>query len=233
VVKRGPASSLAPGCKLLCLALISSAIFFSRPALTGFLALAAAALLRIEGIGFGALLQESAFVALFAAFSALLRFFGPTEEPLALLEASAVYGLRLLAAFLAGRLFYSSTRPSELRDSLTRITRRLRPLRGFDLGLGLSMIIGFIPLIFEEWASSREAARSRGLARRPRLSMQTIFMTAILRRLMLRAIATPEALVTRGWTIDRGLYKARWRSKDILASLSCSLVFVLSALRLV
>jgi energy-coupling factor transporter transmembrane protein EcfT len=193
-------------------------------------------LLLLSGLGPLRLLRDSGLVALFALFSAGLRFLGLPESMTAareILALSAAYGARLLAAFLAGRLFYATTSPSELRDAATRITRRLPILGRWDLGLALSLILGFIPLIFDEWKASLEAARSRGMPQRPGLGRQALFVAAFLRRLMLRAVAVPEALSARGWTRSRGLSPLRWSWRDSLASIACAGLTLAAALRLV
>jgi energy-coupling factor transporter transmembrane protein EcfT len=233
VARLGPVSSFDPACRLVCLALLSSASLFSGALFASLLAIVAVFLLVGEGLSPGSLLRESLFVAFFALLSAALRFVGQSHMDSSLVSDALLYGLRLLAAFLAGRLFYASTTVSELRDAATRITRLVPFARRMDIGLGLSMVIGFIPLVFEEWRSSLEAARSRGMARRQNLSRIAIVVTAFLRRLMLRAVATPEALVARGWTRDRGIAPSRWRARDTLALVVCSFLAIAAMLHVV
>jgi energy-coupling factor transporter transmembrane protein EcfT len=234
VARLGLASSLDPKCRLICLALVSSASFFSGALFAFFLAIAAILLLLGEGLRFAAILRDSTFIAVFSIFTSALRFIGPPQSSgPGLLEYMTAYGLRLLAVFLAGRLFYASTTASEIRDAVTRIARYLPVIRRFDIGLYLSMVIGFIPFIFEEWRNSLEAARSRGMPRRPRLSRISLLMTAFLRRLLLRAIAMPEALVARGWTRERGLAPSRWRMRDSITSLVCGILVIIATLHVV
>jgi energy-coupling factor transporter transmembrane protein EcfT len=228
------ASSLDPACRLICLALVSSASLFASAPFAAIVACGAVALLSLEGVGLARVLRESIFLLGFALFTGLLRMLGGDgADPAALALGSATYGLKLFAAFLAGRLFYASTRMSELRDAATRIVRLIPFLRRFDIGLSLSLVLGNVPLIFEEWRDSLEAARSRGLSRRPGIAAQARFLAAFLRRLMLRAIAIPQALVARGWSRDRYLAPSIWRLRDSLAMLACCLAFIGAALRLV
>jgi energy-coupling factor transporter transmembrane protein EcfT len=236
VARLGPAASLDPACRLLCLALVSSAALLGGPLLSLVLVLLFTLLLFWARLRPVALLREAAIVGLFALFSAALRLVGLADawtKPWEVLGESAGYGLRLLAAFLGGRLFYASTSASELRDATTRLCRKVPMVKRLDLGLVLSLILGFIPLIFEEWNSSLEAARSRGLARRPSLHRQALFMTAFLRRLMLRAVATPEALLARGLTRDRGLAPSAWKRRDSLISVGFAALLVAAALHAV
>jgi energy-coupling factor transporter transmembrane protein EcfT len=235
VPRRGPAASLDPACRLLCLAFLSSASLFASLPFAAAIALAAIVLLILEGMSPVSILRESAFVLVFALLTAALRLFGKegslAEE--AALTGSAIYGLKLLAAFLAGRLFYASTRPSELRDAATRIARRIPILRRFDIGLGLSLILGYIPLIFDEWRGSLEAARSRALPSRPGIVQQSRLLIAFLRRLMLRAVILPEALSARGWSISRGVAQSTWRVRDSVSLMLSIAIFFGALLRIV
>jgi energy-coupling factor transporter transmembrane protein EcfT len=174
-------------------------------------------LLRFSGIRVLKIMRESLFIVLFTGMNAALRLWGGLDgsiDPRTFANGSFVYFIRLFAAFLAGRLFYTSTNPSELRDAATRIARRIPFLRRMDLGMGFSLVLGYIPLIFEEWRDSRQAARSRGMSRRLNLRQQSFFITAFLRRLMLKAVELPQGLTARGWSYSRGLAPLRWRARD-------------------
>jgi len=234
--RHGPASSLDPSCRVICLALLSSASLFASAPLAAIIVLSLSSLLKLEGLRFASILRESTFILAFTLFTALLRAFSGTVElisPAAFALECSSYGLKLFAAFLAGRLFYASTSISELRDAATRITRRIPYVRRYDIGLSLSLVLGSIPLILEEWRDSLEAARSRGMAPRPSIAQQSRFLSAFLRRLILSAIVLPQALCARGWSGDRGLTPLRWRKKDSLAALLCCLALIGTTLRLV
>jgi len=246
VARRGIVSSLDPTCRLICLAFLSFASLLSGAVFAALLALAAIFLLLREGLRFRAILHDSAFIVSFTLFTAVLRFFGLSQSSghrlwgaessglsLVMINDMGAYGLRLFAAFLAGRLFYASTTASEVRDAGTRLARYIPFIAQLDIGLYLSMVIGFIPLIFEEWRNALEAARARGMPRRPKLSMLSLFVTAFLRRLMLQAVATPEALVARGWTRDRGVAPSNWKMRDSIAALACGLTAISAVLRFV
>jgi energy-coupling factor transporter transmembrane protein EcfT len=202
----------------------------------GIVSIAAVCLLIKGGQSPATILREAAIVGIFALFAAALRYVGPVWSRASSLAASgdiASYGARLLAAFLVGRLYYVSTGISELRDAATRMTRLAPIIRRWDIGLVLSMVLSFIPLIFEEWTKSREAARSRGMPRRPTMAAQALFIMAFLRRLMLRAVAIPEALIARGWTRNRGILPLRWRKRDSLSLLACALLLCAALLHIV
>jgi len=231
-----PVSSLDPACRLLCLALMTSAALFAPLAVALGIAFVEFALLALEGQRPSRIAREAAFLAIFIAFAGLLEcvdlraglaiaLSAPVETPL--------LGARLLAGYLGGRLYYASTSVSETRDAATRIARRLPGLSKADLGFAFSLILGFIPLILEEWKASLEAARSRAYGRSSGIRGAGLLVSAYLRRLMLRAVAAPEALVARGWNGERCVEATAWRSRDYAAALGCAALLVLLALRVV
>jgi energy-coupling factor transporter transmembrane protein EcfT len=229
-----PASSLDPACRLLCLALISSAALFAPLAAALTLAMALAALLALEGQTPLRILSEATFLLPFVAFAAILEavVVGPGfSVSLSVPVDAALLGARLLAGYLGGRLYYASTSVSETRDAATRIARRLPGLSRADLGFAFSLIMGFVPLIIEEWKASLEAARSRAYGRSSGIRGAGLFVAAYLRRLMLRAVAVPEALIARGWTGERGIERSAWRARDYLAAMCCAALLVLFALQ--
>jgi energy-coupling factor transporter transmembrane protein EcfT len=200
------------------------------------MALGAIILLILEGLSIATISRESAFILFFALTSALLRLLGRDTihfEPMAFISDSAIYLIKLLSAFLMGRLLYASMSLSELCDALTGIVRRIPILRRFDIGLGVSLVLGYIPLIFSEWRGSLEAARSRGLPKRPKLFQQASFLSAFLRRLMLSAVAVPEALIARGWNRKRGIAPINWKLRDTIVLLISCFCFGIALLRVV
>ena len=235
MARLGTVSSLDPASRLACLAFLSCSVLFAGPEFVFGLVVALVFLLVQEGLRLAKVIRESAFIIFFSLFTATLRYFGITEAGRIpdIIGEMGIYGIRLLAAFLSGRLLFAATTHSELRDTITRITRRIPWTRRLDIGMGLCMVVMFIPLIVEEWRDSVEAGRSRGMYRRLDLSRQGIFFAAFLRRLMLRAVATPEALVARGWTWDRGIVPLHWRARDSCAVVASGIFAIISALRIV
>lgn len=194
----------------------------------------------LEGLSIRKICREAWFVLVFALVVEGMKLLDGKKGvalDLRLALESGIYCLKLLAAFLSARLVYASTSLSELRDASTRIARRLPFGKKLDFGLALSLTIGYVPLIFDEWKASLEAARSRGMSPRPGLGILAHFLAhflaAFLRRLMIRAVVLPEALVARGWTQNRGVAESHWRRRDsctLVASLAC---LVLGLLRIV
>lgn len=229
-------SSLDPCSRLICLAVLTSAILLMGPAFTAVISAILLVILIWEGLPLRRAFRNITLVGLFSLLTAAIRFIGNSadlQNPIAVVEASLAFFLRLLSAYLEGRLLYATTSVSELRDATTRIIRRIPILRHVDIGLAFSLVICFIPLIFEEWAASLEAARSRGFPKRPGIARQSIVLAAFLRRLMLRAVATPEALFARGWTRDRSLAPLCWRKRDSVAMFICIVILCAAILRLV
>jgi energy-coupling factor transporter transmembrane protein EcfT len=217
--KRGPASHLDPSCRLACLALFSMSSILGSLPFVACLAFGFLILLIFSGLSLLKIMRETLFIFIFTGITAALRIWGSTLGSIdrgAVIYDSLIYFLRLLSAFLAGRLFYASTTSSELRDAATRIMRKIPLLRRLDLGMYIALVLGYIPLIFEEWQDSREAARSRGMSRKPDLRQESRFMTAFMRRLMLKAVELPQALKARGWSRSRGIAPLQWGLPDTI-----------------
>jgi energy-coupling factor transporter transmembrane protein EcfT len=170
----------------------------------GILAAALASLLLIEGLPPRTLLRDLSFVLGLALTGFLiegLSFEGGLHLASGpLLSLALRDGLRLAASFAAGRLFYTTTRTSQLREAAEDSCRFLPGAAGAEIALALLLVLSFIPLILGEWRASLLAARARGLSRRPSLGASSDFLAAFLRRLMLGSLALPEALAARGWT---------------------------------
>jgi energy-coupling factor transporter transmembrane protein EcfT len=229
---------LDPSCKLACLALLSIASIYSSPIFASALAILSIIALAVSGTTLGRIFSDTIFVVVFATLTSVAQLAnlsiwskpGIVSVVAALGMKIVIFALRLIGTFSLGKLFYLTTGVSELRDALTRISRRLPFNESIDIGLGISLIVGFIPLIFDEWRGSLEAAHSRGLTLKVGLSGYAVFFASFIRRLMLRAIAIPEALTARGWTSSRGVSSSRWRPKDCFA-LGLSAILAIGAVR--
>jgi energy-coupling factor transporter transmembrane protein EcfT len=191
-------------------------------------------LLLASGLKPSRIARESLFVAVFAAATFGLKKIGAAvPDTGAIARESGVFGLKLLAAFFLGRLFYASTRISEIRDAITRIMRLIPFARRYDLGLALALILSYVPLIGREWSESSQAMQARGMSNFANPRNVSCFISSMLRRLMIEAVDLPLALYARGWHRDRALSKLTWKKLDSFAlSLSFILLFM-TALRLV
>ena len=200
--------------------LLSITLVFASPITVIVLAAGLGGLLRLEGLSWKRLARESAFLFWIGAFALVLQGLdfepGLRVNPEGLSD-SGLYLARLSAAFFAGRLFYATTTRLELRDTATLAMRRL-PGRGrSDAGLAVFLILGFIPLIVEEWKASLEAAKSRGLPRHFGISRSAVLLSAFLRRLIIISLDLPQALSARAWAGDRCIQRSRWRARDYVA----------------
>ena len=232
----GPVSRLEPSCRLLCLALISSACLFMSPPAAGLCALALIVLLTREGLRPSKIVREASFLLWFAAFSIVVQgldFLGGVHLSREGLAAALAYCARLLAAYLAGRLFYAATTRSELRDAATRIVRILPGRARSDVGLAFSLVLGFLPLIVDEWRLSLEAARARGLTKKAGITRSSALLSAFLRRLMLAALSLPEALAARAWSGDRRIAESAWRVREYGALVLSGATLIAATLRIV
>jgi energy-coupling factor transporter transmembrane protein EcfT len=204
----------------------------------------AAALLSLvvgEGVELRRLARESLFLLWLGGFAILAQGFDlrgalqVNEEGMA---AALAYFAHLIAAFMAGRLFYASTTRSELREAATEAARLVPGAGKKRIGLGLSLILGFVPLIVDEWRSTLEAAEARAapLVLSPRqgsLKRNAALLEAYLRRLMLAAVQMPEVLEARGWSGDRTRRAQAWKVDDYASTLALAFLLALSALRVV
>lgn len=231
-----PVSSLDPTARLLCLALLSSAALFASIWTALGLALGLVLLLSLEGHSPLKVLRESAFLAIFIVFAGVLECvdIGPGFAiSLAAPVETPILGARLLAGYLGGRLYYATTSVSQTRDAATRISRKLPGLSRFDIGFVFSLILGFIPLIIEEWTLSVHAAKARAYGARSRLRGSELLISAYLRRLMLRAVAAPESLAVRGWNGNRLIESLPWRRAEFIVCAACLCLATLAALHVV
>ena len=205
--------------------------------------LAAALFLLVlgEGVPAQAVARESLFLIWLGAFAVLAQGFDLADGIRVNetgMEAALAYFARLVAAFLAGRIFYASTTRSELREAATEASRLIPGEGKRRIGLGLSLILGFVPLIVDEWRATVEAAKARAMplglgGRRGSLARSAALLEAYLRRLMLAAVQMPEALEARAWSGDRIAQARRWKAGDYASVLALSIISVLSILRIV
>ena len=223
-MRQGPVSSLAPAARLLCLLFLMPGLFASWDVVASALLAAAILGLALEGLTAREFLGEVPALLYLIAFLVLiqsLRFSRPPYiDPVAMLVGLR-YGLRLLAAFALGRLFYKSTTSSELREGTMALGRFLPGNFGRELGLGLSLVLGFIPGIILEWRLSLEAGKARGIVKGSPFLLRLKVIEAFLRRLILGSINLPEALAARGWT-GRALRGRRWSPVSWVAVAGCA-----------
>jgi biotin transport system permease protein len=193
---------LSAGFKLLFLLSLSLAAFFPGSRLQSLVVLAVIAFVLttlsfVAGIGPRALLRGSGPLLFLMLGVFLVR--GIEVSPLGFnaegLWESVLFSLRICVAFAAGTLLFAVTTPGELRKSLSRMEATLR-LEKLKLGLGLSLMLGFLPRFFEIWEDVNLAWKSR--SGRKSLSRLVIIIPLVVERMMFKAADTATALESRG-----------------------------------
>jgi len=197
-----PLHRLGAGVKLIFLLSLSLAAFFPGSRLQSLAVLAVIASLLtilsfVAGIGPRALLRGSGpllFLVLAVFLVRGLEVSPPGFNPEGLWE-SALFGLRICAAFAAGTLLFAVTTPGELRKSLSRMEAALR-LEKLKIGLGLALMLGFLPRFFDIWEDVSLAWKSR--SGKKSLSRLVIIIPLVVERMMVKAADTAAALESRG-----------------------------------
>ncbi|MCL2381643.1 MAG: energy-coupling factor transporter transmembrane protein EcfT [Treponema sp.] len=193
---------LPAGLKLSFLLLLSLAAFFPGDEARSVTVLAAITLALVllsfaAGIGPRALLRGSGPLVLFIAAIALVR--GVELSPVGFntegLRESGIFAIRICAAFAAGSLLFAVTTPGELRKSLSRVESALR-MEKLKLGMGISLMLGFLPRFFETWEDATLAWKSRG--GKKNLSRLVILIPLAVEKMMLKAAETAQAMECRG-----------------------------------
>jgi len=197
VLHKTPASA-----KLIFLLALSLAAFFpgtealSLAILTG-IALIIFSLAIIAGIGPLSLLRGSApllFIVMAVFLLQAVEF-----SPLALnfdgLIESIIFCVRIGTAFAAGSLLFSVTTTGEIRNSLSRLEALLR-LKKLKLSLCISLMLGFIPMLFQIWDDINLAWKSRG--GKKNLARMITLLPLLIERMMAKAAETAAAMESRG-----------------------------------
>jgi energy-coupling factor transporter transmembrane protein EcfT len=213
---------------------MTSGVLFAGPFLLVLLLPVLVAFLQLEGLKVRRLLTELPLLAILIVTAIALQTIG-FEHGIRLdtkaLGESLLYSARLMAAWFSGRLFYQSTSSSELREAASSVGKILPGRLGADMGLALSLMLGFIPGIVGEWKLSVEAARARGLGQKPRLRLIVEIIAAFIRRLVVGALVLPEILVARGWT-GRSAEKGRgWGGESWAILAFAAAIMVLSVFK--
>lgn len=191
IAGRSPLHRLAPGPKCLGLAAAAALVLALRtPAAEAAAMLAALAVAALARLPLGAAARQA------PAGLALVGLVGLAQGWAGDWAGAAAAALRFGALMVLGVVFAATTRVSDLMDMLERV---LRPLGRFGvrpgrLALLAAMTLRFVPMLFEEARSVREAQAARGLGRHP-VATLVPFSIGCLRA----ADAMAEALAARGY----------------------------------
>ena len=186
-----PLHKMSAGSKLAFLLLLSLAAFFPGPESLSLIVLGIAAITLvllsfIARIGPGTLLRGSSplFLMVLAVFLFQAVEFSPPGINFTGLKESAFFCARLATAFAAGTLLFSVTTSGEIRKSLSRLEVFLR-LKKLKLGLCLSLMLGFIPMLFQIWEDINLAWESR--SGKKNLSRLLVLVPLLIERMMVQA----------------------------------------------
>ena len=232
MARPGPVRALAPSARLVLLLLLTGTVFSAATLVCVLLFFGVLFLLRREGLRLAAIGRELPGFALLCLLVIALEGIsleGGIHVISSGLALAGIYCLRLACAIILGRLFYHTTSSSELREAAGALWRILPGSLGEDLALGLSLILGFIPMIVDEWKLSLEAGRARGIEGSATLTLRLKVVEAFIRRLVLRALQLPEVLVARAWTGEKARPPRPWGARGWLTVLAAA-AFPLSEL---
>ncbi|MDR0447479.1 MAG: energy-coupling factor transporter transmembrane protein EcfT [Treponema sp.] len=201
-----PLHRLGAGIKLVFLLLLSVLAFIQLPFLPGFIIPGSIALILVllslfAGIGPCTLLRGSG--PIFFVILAVFAFQAIEISPLGVnqdgLWESIFFCFRIGTAFAAGALLFSVTTPGEIRKSLSRLESFLR-LKKMNISLCISLMLGFIPMLFQIWEDTNLAWKSRG--GKMNLTRIVILVPLLVERMMVKAAEKAEAMEARGAGLD-------------------------------
>ena len=199
---RSPLHRLPAGIKLVFLLTLSLAAFFPAQntpglAIVGGIALILVVLSIIAGIGPWVLLRGSGplFFIVMAVFLIQAVEFSPPGFKLDGLMESVLFCARIATAFATGSLYFSVTTSGETRKSLSRLEAFLH-LEKLKVGFSISLMLGFIPSLFQFWEDINLAWKSRG--GKKNLSRLVTLAPLLIERMMVKAAETATAMEARG-----------------------------------
>ena len=197
-----PLHRLPAGFKLAFLLFLSLLAFFPGQEALSLAVLCAVAFILIllsfaAGIGPAALLRGSGplFFVILAAFIFQAVEFSPPGINLGGLKETLIFCVRIGTAFSAGTLLFSVTTAWEIKKSLSGLEVFLH-VKKLKLGLGISLMLGFLPRFFEIWEDLNLVWESRG--GKKNLSRLIILVPLLVERMMLKAAETAAAMESRG-----------------------------------
>jgi energy-coupling factor transporter transmembrane protein EcfT len=177
-----------------------------------------------------------------ALFSAIARGIFPGDGRFfdaASLPASALYGLRLLIVFFFARIYYVSTKASELGDYLSLAARKVAGSKArassatilADPGMLLSLSLLFLPRVFDNYRKVRDAAdlRAYGIRRRRMANTLPMLQTFIFMSIK-GALVAARAMELRGYSEARTLNPARLSRIDAVVFIAGTILLVLAGL---
>ena len=128
---------------------------------------------------------------------------------------------KLLVVLLAGQFLAATTDPSHLSDAVYRISWFLPKRWRGAVATSIALTLGFIPLIFDESATARDAAFSRGLGLRRSVFRRALALgLPMVEGTLRRADITSEALLSRCISEEPTRSESHLKSVDFLLLLA-------------
>ncbi len=188
--------------------------------------------------------KQAIAIGYLALFSAIARGVFPGGGrffDLSSLPASALYGLRLLIVFFFARVYYVSTKASELGDYLSLVARKARGAKAerasasttilADPGMLLSLSLLFLPRVFDNYRKVRDAAELRAYGiRRKRIANTLPMLQTFIFMSIKGALVAARAMELRGYSEARTLTPARLSPRDAAVFIAGVILLVLAGL---
>jgi energy-coupling factor transporter transmembrane protein EcfT len=136
--------------------------------------------------------------------------------------------LRLILVCLIGSVFVASTRPGDIKAGVQWFLAPLPFVRAQRVGTMLSLVVRFIPLIFEEVSRTKDAQRARAVEnRRNPVYRMVKFGIPLLRRIFETSDRLVLAMEARCYTEARTEPVLSAGRRDWMALAACVLLLVL------
>jgi biotin transport system permease protein len=136
--------------------------------------------------------------------------------------------LRLILVFLIGAVFVASTRPGDIRAGVQWFFKPLPFLPARRIGTMLSLIVRFIPLIFEQVSRTTDAQRARAVEnRRNPVYRMVKFGIPLLRRIFETSDRLVLAMEARCYTEARTGTELSVSTRDWMVLAACGLLLAM------
>ncbi len=231
-------SAVSKGFLLICIS--TAAMRFGLLPLLALL-VASAIIMATLRLPFKEMGKPAIAIGYLALFSAIARGIFPGGGRLfdvASLSASALYGVRLLIVFFFARIYYVSTKASELGDYLSLAARKVAGFKArsspnilADPGMLLSLSLLFLPRVFDNYRKVRDAAdlRAYGIRRKRMANTLPMLQTFIFMSIK-GALVAARAMELRGYSEARTLAPTRLSRMDAAVFIAGAILLVLTGL---